>query len=45
MVEALNQPDGREVFRRVATLMDEVVTEWKDYSIPLEKRLEVSAQS
>jgi hypothetical protein len=43
VVEALNSPNGRETFKEIATIMDEIITEWKDYSIPLEKRLEVSA--
>lgn len=42
VVEALNSPNGRETFKEIATIMDEIITEWKDYSIPLEKRLEVS---
>jgi hypothetical protein len=43
VVEALNSPNGRETFKQIATLMDEIITEWKDYTIPLERRLEVSA--
>lgn len=42
VVEALNSPNGRETFKEIATIMDEIITEWKDYSIPLERRLEVS---
>jgi hypothetical protein len=41
VVEALNSPNGRETFKQIATLMDEIITEWKDYTIPLERRLEV----
>ena len=41
VVEALNGPAGPEVFRQVAGLMEEIVVEWKNYDITLEKRLEV----
>lgn len=40
VVEALDPATGKETFRQIATLMDEVVCEWKDYSIPLEQRLQ-----
>eukprot|EP00598_Pedospumella_elongata_P002932 CAMPEP_0184978018 /NCGR_PEP_ID=MMETSP1098-20130426/8638_1 /TAXON_ID=89044 /ORGANISM="Spumella elongata, Strain CCAP 955/1" /LENGTH=1145 /DNA_ID=CAMNT_0027501109 /DNA_START=64 /DNA_END=3501 /DNA_ORIENTATION=+ len=44
VVEALNGPAGPEVFRQVAGLMEEIVVEWKNYDITLEKRLEKIAQ-
>ena len=39
--DALNGPEGSETFRQVARLMEEIVSEWKNYDITLENRLEV----